>query len=389
MPQNKRLWLAVVATFMTNGMLYGIWASRIPAIADRFDLAHDQLGFLLLLLAGGGIVSFPIAGRIADHFGACVSARTLLLVNGITLTLLAWAPNIWLLSIALFTFGVTQGGLDVAMNAWASEVERKVGKPWMPSFHAMWSLAAALGAFSGYVAISLGLTYSLHFTLAAVALPILGWLGMQVPWVSAPPRPSNGALFPLPKGALLFAGLLSFCATFGEGTMADWSAIYLLEVTLSEEKFAPIGFALFSASMVIMRLLGGMIIQKLGVAKATMFSGITGFIGVSLAVFVATPTFTLIGFTLMGFGFALAFPLAITRAANDPDIPQAQAIASVATLGYGGLLLAPPIIGFIASASSLRMAFTVMLLLSILMIAISRSFRHETKTAGPLSDPLG
>ncbi|MGH1464275.1 MAG: MFS transporter [Cognatishimia sp.] len=388
MSQNKRLWLAVVAVFMTNAMLYGIWASRIPAIAERFSLAHDQLGFLLLLLAGGGIISFPIAGRIADRFGAYDSARVLLLTNAATMSMLAWAPNIWLLSIALFSFGVTQGGLDVAMNAWASEVERKVGKPWMSSFHAMWSLAAALGAFSGYVAISYDLTYGQHFTLAAVSLPVFGWIGMRTAWVSPPARPSNKALFPLPKGALLLAGLLCFCATFGEGTMVDWSAIYLLEVTMTEEKNAPIGFALFSASMVIMRLLGGLTIQKLGVAKATLFSGMTGMIGVSLAVFVATPTFALIGFSLMGFGFALAFPLAITRAANDPDMPQAQAIASVATLGYGGLLLAPPIIGFIAAASSLRLAFAVLLLLSILMICISRSFREEANTAGPLSDPV-
>lgn len=372
MTLHQRQWLAIASAFIVNGALYGVWASRIPAVAKTYSLEHNLLGLLLLVLALGALVSFPLAGRFSDRLGAIYMTRVTTLMKAAAIIVLGLAPSIWTLAISLFVFGACHGSMDVCMNAWAAEVEKAARKHWMSGFHAVWSFGAGLGALSGYIAVSYELSYTLHFFLAALIVPSLGLWGMRIEWTSdtsdaAPPGP----LFSLPKGPLLFAGIFAFCATLGEGAMADWSAIYLIEVALAQESIAPLGLAVFSAAMVFMRLMGGLVILRLGTMWAGIASGISAVLGTGLAVGVATPMIAMVGFVFMGFGYALAMPLAYSRAGNDPVIPAAQAIASVATLGYGGMLVGPAVIGFLTSVTSLRGAFGLLLVLAIAMIVVA------------------
>ena len=142
-------WRAVAAMFILNGALFGIWASRIPAIRDRLELSHEALGYGLLFMAAGAVCSFPITGRLTDRFGAVAITRIIAVLYTGSLILLALADGLWGLAVFLFVFGAFHGSMDVAMNAWAAEVEQAYDKPVMSSFHAMWSLGAGLGALSG------------------------------------------------------------------------------------------------------------------------------------------------------------------------------------------------------------------------------------------------
>lgn len=380
--QTQRRWLAITAAFMVNGALYGIWGARIPAVASQLDLSHNQLGLLLLLLAFGAIVCFPVAGRMADRHGAPFITRVLMVGMGLSMIGLAAAPNVWLLAIMLFVFGACHGGMDVAMNAWGADIERHEGRIWMPSFHAMWSFGAGLGAITGVFAVANGVSYAWHFVIAAMAVPALGFWGMNIVWQTAiKPQSESTPLVQLPKGMLLLIGVFAFCTTLGEGAVIDWSAIYLIEVAAAEEQIAPIGLAVFSSTMVAMRLAGGWVISRFGTTQSAIVCGIMAALGTGTVVLGQTPILIMIGFALMGFGYALAMPIAFRRAGNDPDMPPAQAIASVATLGYGGILLGPPVIGFLSDWFSLRSAFGVLLLLAIVMLIIAPSIR-ETSDQG-------
>ena len=142
MPDFRTSWRVVSAMFILNGALFGIWASRIPAVAIRFDLSPGDLGGLLLLMAVGAILSFPLSGRYSDKIGAArITWRFAFAYVG-ALFLIALAPSYGTLALALFLFGATHGGMDVAMNTWAAEAERHIGRPVMSSFHAMFSLGA-------------------------------------------------------------------------------------------------------------------------------------------------------------------------------------------------------------------------------------------------------
>ncbi|KUJ79340.1 MFS transporter [Ruegeria profundi] len=368
-------WRAVAAMFILNGALFGIWASRIPAVRDHLGLTHEALGYGLLFMAAGAVCSFPVTGRLTDRFGAVSITRVIAVLYTLSLILLALADSFWALAGFLFVFGAFHGSMDVAMNAWAAEVEHAYDKPVMSSFHAMWSLGAGLGALSGYGAVQVGLTVMQHFLLMGGIVVALTLALSRVRWTSRKASSSGAAVFALPSGALILVGFTALCGALGEGAVADWSAIFLRDVTGAEESIAALGYAVFSVTMVAFRLAGGFVISRFGPVATARFGGVCAAMGVFTVVSTAEPALALIGFALMGIGYAVIMPLAFSRAASDLNVPPGQAIASVATLAYGGLLIGPPLIGFLAEMLTLRLAFAALLPLAVLIVLLSGALR--------------
>ncbi|MEM1130937.1 MAG: MFS transporter [Pseudomonadota bacterium] len=376
MREIRTPWRAVAAIFALNGGLFGIWASRIPAVADRHALDPAALGLLLLLLAAGAIIAFPLAGRAADRFGAARVTLWLIVVYTFALLLIALAPTITAVALALMLFGAMHGGSDVTMNAWGAEVERHLGRPVMSSFHAMWSLGAGLGAGTGFLAVTAGLGITAHFVAAGLPLALFCiWLA-SIDWTSDRHQPTTRPpVFALPRGGLIGVGVMAFCAALGEGSVADWSAIYLVLTTGVSEARAALGYAAFSLAMVVMRLLGDRVVLKLGPVRSARLAGTFAALG-ALVVFLSGGFWMAIaGFVLMGVGYAVVMPLAFSRAANDPDVSPGTGIAGMATFGYGGMLLGPPVIGFVAEATSMHTAFLLLVAISALIAVFAGSVR--------------
>lgn len=355
-----RSWQAVAMMFFVNGALFGAWASRIPALADKFNLQPSTLGLVLLTLAFGAIASFPLAGFGSERLGAAYLTRRLTVAYAVALIAIGLAPNLPTLIISVVLFGATHGAMDVSMNAWAAEVERDLQTSTMSVFHAMFSLGTGIGAACGFAAVRIDISVVSQFTTIAIVTSSVALLVSSIPDAKrkfmSSEKPSV-ALLALPRGALIMVGLVGFGTSLGEGAMADWSAIYLVRVALSDPGIAALGYASFSLVMVIFRLLGGRIVAHFSAVLTVRFSALTSAAGVAMAVAGATPAWTLSGFALMGAGYAIVMPLVFSRAANDQKIAPGPAIASVATLGYGGMLLGPPLIGMIAELTGLRIAF--------------------------------
>lgn len=351
-------WRAVAAAFALNGFLLGTWASRVPAVMEKHGLSEGALGLQLLVMGVGALISFPVAGRQSDRMGALVVTR--LLTGGYLLALCAvgLAPVPMVLAVALFFFGMCHGAMDVTMNAWATEVEKHMGRPVMSSFHAMWSFGAGGGALLGFAAASSGLSPGLHFVAAAVLGGLLLAPFLALPWQSTlRPGGAKDPVFALPRGPLVLVGVIALSAGLGEGATADWSAVYLRDVLGTSDAQATLGYAALSVTMVAMRLCADRLVFRFGPVAVARISGLVAALGILCVTGVASFGAALVGFALMGMGYAALVPLAFSRAAADPDVPPGQGIASVATLGYGAMLLGPPAIGQIAELASLRVAF--------------------------------
>ncbi|WP_425100682.1 MFS transporter [Tropicibacter sp. S64] len=374
---STRARIAVSATFALNGSLLGAWASRVPAVVERFSLSDATLGLFLLVMGIGALISFPLAGSMADRRGAYPVTVALAALYLASILLIGFAPGTVVLGIALFLFGIGHGAMDVTMNSWAAEVERASGKSIMSSFHAMWSLGAGLGAGGGWLATKAGLPLEWHFTLTALAAGLLFGPLMRSPWQSARSAPGKkGPIFALPRGPLVLVGVIALCAGVGEGAAADWSAVYLHDVIGASQSQAALGYAVFSATMVAMRLCVDGLITRFGPMKVARASGLFAASGYLLAVGLPGFTPALAGYVLMGIGYAAVIPLGFSRAARDPHVPPGQAIASVATLGYGAMLMGPPTIGFIAELTSLRVSLGLIGVMALLIAALAPVLRR-------------
>lgn len=373
-------WRGVVAAFAFNGLLFGAWAARVPAFKDGFDLDPGTLGLLLLALAGGAITSFPIAGALSEKWGPERLSIRCAWVYGPALVALPFAPNPMVLGVLLFAFGAFHGAMDVAMNGWGARVEERLHRNTMSIFHAMFSLGAGLGAASGYFAVRFGADPDWHFAIVAVFGGALAFAAMiparrqhELPVGLSEKRP----LVALPSGPLFLVGLIAFTVSMGEGAMADWSAVFLRIVADATDAQAALGYAVFSVMMVITRLCGGFLVTQFGPVRTTRASALTAFAGLTVAMLDRSLVPVLMGFALMGVGYAVVMPLVFSRAARDPVVAPGPAIASVATLGYGGMLLGPPLIGFIAQITGMRLSFTVLAGLTLLAFVLAPRLRSD------------
>ena len=370
--KNSRF--AVSLIFAINGMVFGTWASRIPAIVDFHDLSPGSLGLLIFLAGLSAVIAFSIFGRAADRYGAAfITKRATLLLIPLTLIFIAYANSIWMLVFAVIFFGAIHGGDDVAMNAWAAEVEREYTRPVMSSFHAMWSLGAGIGAGLGSLLAFYEVGFKNHFSLISIIIFVLALSATFVPFESQKnKKDAKSPFISIPKGSLLPVATITFFASLSEGAVADWSAIFLKSVASLNDGNAALGFTVFSVCMFSMRLLGDRISFILGPATAARYSGLVALTGSIILLISDSFLLLLLGFGLIGLGIAVIIPLAFSRAGNDETISQGTAIASIATLGYGGMLLGPLFLGLIAEITSIKTSFLILPIMAFFIFILSK-----------------
>jgi predicted MFS family arabinose efflux permease len=291
------------------------------------------------------------------------------------LPLLALMTQPLTLWIALFAFGAALSSMDVAMNAQAVAVEHRANKPLMSSFHASFSIGGLVGALLGAGITALSGEPLAHFIFAAILFLVIMLVAARHLLVVSGEKSDGGSLFRLPPRALWALGAIAFCTAIGEGSMADWSGVYLTQVIGTTAAFAALGFAAFSLAMTIGRLLGDRLATRFDSVRIVRFGGLITTIGMLAALFTSQPIVVLIGFAAVGAGLANIIPLAFSAAGNFPNIPSSAGIAGVATIGYAGFLAGPPLIGLVAEATTLRVALLLVALLTGTLIFTAQAIR--------------
>jgi len=362
--------------FLVSGIGMAAWAPMVPYAKARLVLDDAQLGLLLLAFGGGSMASMPFVGWLSHRFGN----RRVIVASGwllcLALPVLALAPNVAVLAAALLYFGVMLGAVDVAMNAHAVEVERRDGRVLMSGFHGLFSLGGLGGAAGMSALLALGLPLPLaalavSALLAALVLYLRGGLLPNVDGAAAGHAP-----FRMPQGVVLLLGLLCFVSFMAEGSMLDWSAVFLRDFRGFAPSTAGIGYACFSVAMALGRLTGDRLIQRIGPVWAVRVGAGLAATGFALAASVPWSGASLAGFVLIGLGASNIVPVMFSTAGRLPGASPAIAIAAVTMLGYAGLLSGPALIGFISRLAGLPLALAVVAGLLLLVAASARIVRR-------------
>lgn len=376
MPTPARI--AVAGVFLINGIVQANWVARIPAVQSHLGANNGALGLALFGLPIGLLIAAPLSGWLVSRRGSRIVTTLAGTIYCLVLPLLALAPSIWLLMLTLIAFGAAGGALDVAMNTEAIMVEREYRRPIMVSFHGLFSLGGLIGAGIGSGIASLGIVVSWHFLIigAAMALGVV----LSSRWL-LPPSPSvmtGGPVFVRPSRALIGLSVVAICALFGEGSVADWSAVYLTKALHSGPGLAATGFAAFSLTMAAGRFLGDHANRRFGPARVVRLGGGIAALGMLLVVLSPWTLLALAGFAGIGAGLSVIFPTVITSAGQghghrqgEGAMPPSAAIAAVTTAGYVGFLIGPPLIGSVAQLASLRVALAIVVGLGVVIVLMA------------------
>ncbi len=357
--------VAITAFFALDGFIFSGWVVRIPDIKHQTHASAGALGLALLGVSAGAVLTMMLTGRLCRRYGSHPVTVVWMVVLALSVALPPLTHSAPALGAVLLVFGAAYGGVNVAFNSAAVDLVAAVRRPIMPSFHAAFSLGGMVGAgVGGLVAGFLSPTRHL------LGITVLGLLVTAVAGRSLlrhePPAPPVDDRVPAAAGTgraarvagrwlVVGFGLVALCDAYGEGAMADWGALHLKQDLTASAGTAAAGYACFALAMTAGRLSGTALLGRLGRARTVIAGGAVAAVGMLLGSLAPSVWMALAGFAITGLGLANIFPVAIERAGA---LAGASGVAIASTLGYGGMLLGPPMIGFMADWFSLSTALT-------------------------------
>ncbi|WP_037612799.1 MFS transporter [Streptomyces albus] len=408
-PDLRRFRIALTAFFALDGFVFAGWVVRIPAVKAQTGASPSALGLALLGVSAGAVATMMLTGRLCSRWGS----QPVVLGCGFLLPLSVALPPLThsalALGLVLLVFGAAYGGMSVALNSAAVDLIARLRRPVMPGFHAAFSLGGMLGAALGGL-VADRLTATRHLVLLAAfgvlvaavfTRPLLRFpsrTDRPAPQAregntSAAPEHEATAGEPSPDPAsdgnpadrtrrmsrqvrwpVLVLGLIALCTAYAEGALADWSALHLTDDLGAAPGLAAAGYSVFAGAMTAGRLSGTVLVERLGPARVLTAGGTLGCGGMLLGALAPTVWLALAGFVLTGLGLANVFPIAIGRAG---DLGGPGGVAAASTLGYGGVLLGPVAIGFLADWFSLRTALLTVAALAAVAALTAWATRHR------------
>ncbi|WP_306391560.1 MFS transporter [Telluria beijingensis] len=330
--------------FALFGLIMGSWAGRIPALAAGVNVSHAALSMVLLCGGLGAVVSYPISSFMMSRFGA----RKTILAAGLALlcvlVAIGKAPDVARLMMAVLMLGITASTFDVAMNSAAARREKESGKSEMSRLHGLCCAGGLVGATLGSLMASMKIAPATHFLMLAGPLAVLLWLAVNLLEADEAGAKVEKKKFALPRGPLVLLGLLGFFGSMAEGSIADWSGLFLKEHFGASDGLAPLALSAFSVMMLMSRMVGDRMKERHGAKRLVTLGALVAASGLFFAVLAPNAYVALGGFAIAGVGLALVFPFVFSAAgAQGP-----AALAAVASMAYSGSLMGPPAIGAVA-----------------------------------------
>jgi MFS family permease len=362
---------ALPIIFALFGVIMGSWAGRIPALAERVHVSHSALSMVLLCGGVGALLSFPVSSFLMGRFGA----RKSLLIAGLALLTvlvsIGMAPTVPRLMMAVLMLGITASTYDVAMNAAAAKREKQTGKSQMSMLHGLACGGGLAGATLGSLMAGLHIAPATHFIMVAIPLAMALVGAYQMLDIEDTAEQVEKKKFALPRGPMALLGLLGFLGSMSEGSIADWSGVFLKEHFNVGDGMAPLALTCFSAMMLISRLVGDRLKAKYGAQRLITSGAMLAAAGLFFAVLSPNAYFALGGFAVAGLGLSLLFPFVFSAAGAQGPV----ALAGVASMAYSGTLMGPPVIGAIAQHVGMQMAIGYVGALSLVIAFVASRTR--------------
>jgi MFS family permease len=364
---------AVSVAFLAFGAVSGSWVPRLPALKDHLHLSDGQVGYSLLAFSLGAVIG-AAAARTVLRRGARAWVRGGTIAFCIALLGPALAGTFALLFGSLLLLGMCAGFIDMLENAQAAELERVAGRPLLNGFHGFWSLGALAGAVFAGGAAYVGMGPLAQFAIAAiVAAGASAVFLRELPDTrSGAPRTAHG---PTPRfwltGFVVAVAAISFCSILVEGGTADWSPLYLKELSHASPGIAAGGFAAFALAATLVRFRADRLTAHTSPTTVARLGGLIAALGLVLAIAVPALPGAITGFALVGVGTAVMVPLAFSAGANLGA--SGTALALVMAAGYAGSVAGPAMIGNVADRFGLRVALGIPLVAAIAIIALAGS----------------
>ena len=367
---RQRIFLSVF--FFLSGVCFSTWASRIPTIKTTFGYSDAMLGTVLLFMPISSLAGLPVSGWLVSRYDSRVPLTAGFIMLAIALTLIGFAVNTFMLisSICIFSFSLRI--LNISMNTQAITLQKKFDKKINGSFHGLWSTGGICGVGISTLFVAWQVPMFVHLLIISIVTMVATFFCSRHLIQNDRAPSGNKLVLGKPDPYIVYLGLLVFMAAICEGGMFDWSGVYFKEIV--HEEIFTLGYLLFMIFMALSRFASDKLVERMGMPINYIISSCLIVSGIGLATFFPTFWPSMIGFCLVGFGTAAVIPMTFLLAGNATKYSPGMTISIIATYSIVGMLIGPPLIGYLSQAFSLRIAFALFAFAGAMLIPISRMF---------------
>lgn len=372
---HRQAKVAVSLAFAMNGFAFASWAARTPALRDALQLSATQLGLLLLCVSGGAIAALPLSGPFVHRVGAAraVLAGCASVAAGLAGLAVGVAYDVVpLAGLGLALVGLGTATWDVAMNVEGAAVERRLGRPVMPRFHAAFSLGTVAGALVGAASAASGTPVSAQLLatpvllLPVVARAVRAFLAPDTGPGAGEGASGTGLAWREPR--TLVIGLCVLAFAFTEGVANDWLALAVVDGHGAGDTVGALAFGVFVGGMTVARLVGGSLLARWGRVPVLRGTAAAALVGLLLVVLGPALPWVLLGALVWGAGASLGFPVGMSAASDEPARAAAR-VSVVSSIGYTAFLAGPPLVGVLGDRVGVLRALLVVLAALLLGLA--------------------
>jgi MFS family permease len=322
---DRRALQAVAVQFFVNGAVFASFIPRLPEISARLDLGLDQLGAVLTVGWGIGLVASMWSPRIIEAIGTRKSLIVFVLVLLGGLQIIGFADVWWMLLLGSAVMLAADGVVDIAMNLQGSWLSARRHAPVMNRLHGLWSLGTVAGGLAAAHAAASGFSLRAHLMVVGVlllgALVFVGTGLLKVDeGTSTEPdggrRPGRRT-----RERWLMLILLAVSGGFAltvELVSSDWAAFRLSEDFDASAGFAGLGFVAVTIGMTVGRLGGDSVLIRVGSDRLLRGAIVVTGVGLAVAAFAPNKWMVLAGYVIAGVGMSTFFPKLYDDAAKFP-----------------------------------------------------------------------
>ncbi|WP_010283049.1 MFS transporter [Bacillus timonensis] len=376
------IYLAFISLGLPDSLLGVAW----PVMQSDFDAPLETAGLLFMTIAGGTIISSLASGKILKRFGTGRLTFFSTLLTAGALFGFYFSPSVVWLFLCALPLGLGAGAIDAGLNDYVATHYKAHHMSWLHSF---WGVGATLGPVimaqfistqnswnNGYLSIS-----SIQLVLAIIllfTLPLWSKTNNTSTLTEGTEELKAGldhdvdqSVKPLQiKGVkLALASFLFYCGV--EATMGLWGSSFLVNIKDLPVSVAAKWVSFYYAGITIGRFITGFITFKINNRSLIRMGQFLALAGAIFLILPFPPTFSLVGFIMVGLGLAPIFPCMLHETPTRFGKKHSQTIMGYQmAVAYTGSTFLPPILGFIASQSTIGV-FPVYIVLFVAAMLLS------------------
>jgi fucose permease len=393
------IYLAFISLGLPDSLLGTAW----PVMQLDFEVPLETAGLLFMIIAAGTIVSSLASGAVINRYGTGKVTLVSCIMTAGALLGFAFSPSLVWLMICAIPLGLGGGAVDAGLNNYVAAHYKAHHMSWL---HCFWGVGATLGPIimaqfisgqnewsDGYLTVAV-----IQFALVVIlffTLPLWKRVAKGSAPLSEEPEgivegvneQSSEKIKPLQiKGVkLALVSFLFYCGV--ESTMGLWGSSFLVNVKDLPAATAAQWVSLFYAGITIGRLITGFITFKISNRILIRAGQITALVGAALMFLPLPPIFSLAGFMIVGLGLAPIYPCMLHETPVRFGKTHSQTIMGYQmAVAYTGSTFMPPVLGFLASYTTIGIFPTFIVVSAIVMFLFSERLNAFLKRKSILKE---